>query len=302
MLVRLKTPPGGAAAPAGAAGQSWVGSSGYRMVWVPAGSFDMGSPASEAERDSDEQRHRVTLTKGYWAGELEVTQALWKSVMGTDPVSERSAAYEGVSLVGGQLPVVSIDWCESVAFANALSKRDGLRPAYSGVESCSSTSSSSVTWDRSSDGYRLATEAEWERAARGGAQTKYVGTNELGSVCQYGNVGDATAKARWSDRTVAPCSDGAAALSPVGAYSANAYGLKDVVGNAWEWTWDWKADFGLAAVTDPAGPGSGSYRVIRGGSWYSYPQRARVAYRNNYGVDNRDNGLGLRLVRSSLVP
>lgn len=135
-----------------------------------------------------------------------------------------------------------------------------------------------MTWDRSADGYRLATEAEWEMAARGGKVGMYAG-GELDAVAWYGsNSGGTTHK--------------------VCTKQPNALGLCDATGNVWEWTWDWYGDFPADAVTDPVGPGFGLNRVIRGGSWYDNPLYVRVAGRD-LGVGRRGYGLGLRLVRSS---
>jgi formylglycine-generating enzyme required for sulfatase activity len=131
--------------------------------------------------------------------------------------------------------------------------------------------------------YRLPTEAEWEWAARGGQDFAYAGSNEVGAVAWYdGNSGGTTHAVCGKQR--------------------NGYGLCDMTGNVWEWVVDWMGDYGSASVTDPRGPASGSYRVGRGGSWYNDSRGARVANRGGYAPGDRNYNLGLRLVRSSLVP
>ena len=119
------------------------------MKWIPAGTFSMGSPSSEALRSNDETQHQVTLTKGYWMMEHEVTQGEWQAVMGSNPSS--------FTACGPTCPVEKVSWNDAVAFAEKASARDGVT-------------------------YRLPTEAEWEYAARGGQQTLYSGSNEATSV------------------------------------------------------------------------------------------------------------------------
>ena len=289
MLVRLQAPDGVSA------GAEWTGRSGYAMVGISAGSFTMGSPGSEKGRDDDETQHRVTLTQGFLMGKTEVSQGLWRSVMGSNPSTKD---YKGVSLVGDSLPVQNVDWCDAVAFANKLSARDGLGAAYTGVDQCKTSKGTSVNWDRSSDGYRLPTEAEWEYAARAGKTGPYAGGGSEDGACRVANVGDASAKSKFSDWTTFSCNDGVVGLASVGRYAANPWGLHDMTGNVWEWCWDWYAAYS-GTSTDPVGPQSGSDRVNRGGSWNDSPRYARVADRDRYTPDDRDNYLGLRLVRTS---
>jgi len=268
MLERLKPPP---PAPSMPATERSCGPSGYKLVWVPAGSFDMGSPASEEGRFSDEQRHRVTLTTGYWAGTTEVTQGLWSKVTGSNPSKFKAC--------GPDCPVEQVSWCDTVAFANALSRLDGLRPVYAGVDACASNPGA-VTWDRSADGYRLPTEAEWELAARGGEEGMFSGS-ELDAMAWYAfNSGGTT--------------------HPVCTKHRNGLGLCDVIGNVWEWTWDGYGAYQAGMVTDPTGPDVASARVFRGGSWYDGAESQRVAIRNRLGPELRDVVLGVRLVRSEV--
>ncbi len=201
---------------------AWTGPSGYSMVKVPAGSFSMGSPGTERSRSDDETLHRVTLTTAYWMGTTEVTQALWTSVMGSNP---SEATFRGLSLIGDHLPVQHVDWCDAVALANRLSVLDGLPAAYTGVESCEESKGTSVGWDRSSPGYRLPTKAEWEHAARAGQAGLFAGEPEESGICRVGNVGDAALQTRFSDASTVACNDGAATLAPVGQYAPNPHGL-----------------------------------------------------------------------------
>jgi formylglycine-generating enzyme required for sulfatase activity len=267
--------PASAELPAVTAVEAWqrsiVQAHGMTLVEIPEGSFWMGSPEDEAGRDVDETRHRVTLTRPFMLATTEVTQGLYREVMGTLPectLGERQA--------GDNLPMHCVSWDDAVAFAAKLSKMDGL-PA--------------------GQGYRLPTEAEWEYAARAGASHVYAGISETAEVCGFANVADATAKAANPEWTTFDCTDGRSGLAPVGSYRANAWGLFDMTGNVWEWTADWYGDY-AGPATDPSGPPSGSNRVYRGGSWWSVPAHARVAYRfssdSSYLLDLQ----GFRLARS----
>ena len=123
------------------------------LVLIKGGTFQMGSPATEPERDADETRHEMTV-QDFFMSPTEVSQQEYESVMGNNP-SERK---------GSNLPVENVTWYDAIAFCNALSQREGLTPCYH-------ISGTTVTWRLDANGYRLPTEAEWEYAARGGKQT-----------------------------------------------------------------------------------------------------------------------------------
>jgi formylglycine-generating enzyme required for sulfatase activity len=131
--------------------------------------------------------------------------------------------------------------------------------------------------------YRLPTEAEWEYAARGGNQSrnyKYSGSNNVRKVAwYYGNSGSKT--------------------HPVGQKKSNELGIYDMSGNVWEWCYDWYGNYSASTQRDPAGASSGSYRVARGGSWYSNAGHVRVSYRDYGAPGNRRDNLGFRLACSS---
>jgi formylglycine-generating enzyme required for sulfatase activity len=234
----------------------------------------MGSPASEAERDDDEVQHRVTVGS-FSMGRYEVTQREYAALMGTNPSYFK----------GDNLPVEFVTWYDAMNYSNARSRSEGLTPAYT-------VSGTNVTWNRSGNGYRLPTEAEWEYACRAGTTTPFsTGSNITTNQANYdGNYPyNGNVKGSYREKTTA-----------VGSFTANAWGLYDMHGNVYEWCWDWYGDYPSGFQTDPMGASSGPYRVFRGGSWGDSGQNLRSAYRlyDTPSVSNID--LGFRLLRPSL--
>jgi len=231
------------------------------FVRINGGTFTMGSPSSELGRRSDEVQHQVTVSS-FYIGKYEVTQKEYQEVMGTNPSK----------FMGDNLPVENVSWYDAVEYCNQRSKKEGLIPAYT-------VNGSNVEWNRNTNGYRLPTEAEWEYACRAGTATAY-NTGE--------NISDSTGwyKVNSGIKT-----------HPVGQKLANAWGLYDMHGNVWEWCWDWYGSYSSKVQNDPMGAVSGSFRVLRGGSWYNSAENTRSTYRFNLDPYYRYDNFGFRLVR-----
>jgi formylglycine-generating enzyme required for sulfatase activity len=195
-------------------------------------------------------------------GKYEVTQKEYQAVMGTNPSSFN----------GGTLPVERVSWYDAVNYCNALSKKEGLTPAYT-------VNGTNVTWFRGANGYRLPTEAEWEYACRAGTTTPYSSGSSVDAAGWYGN-------------------NSGSVTQPVGQKQANAWGLYDMHGNVWEWCWDWYGNYSSGSQTDPTGAASGSFRVLRGGGWDGLASYLRSAFRDGHNPSSQFSNYGFRLVRS----
>ncbi len=230
------------------------------LHWCPPGSFLMGSPETEDGRDKGEERHRVKITHGFWMGETEVTQGLWTKVMGENP--------SGFKL-GDNYPVENVSWDDCQSFLKMLNAQ---------------VPEEGFTWV-------LPTEAQWEYACRAGTTTAYFWGNVLNgdkANCDGNYPCGTTAKGPFKTTT-----------TRVGSYDANPWGFFDMHGNVWEWCADRYGSYPSESVKNPPGASSGSYRVARGGSWFSPACQCRSARRNRHPPNNNSHGLGLRV---ALVP
>jgi len=238
------------------------------MVRIPAGSFLMGSPASEPERDADEgPQHRVQVA-AFELGKSEVTFAQWDACVATGGCTHRPAD-EGWGR--GNQPVINVSWDDVQQYVTWLSRQTGQ------------------TW-------RLPTEAEWEYAARAGTTTAFsTGNCITTSQAHYNSYDDyagcGTKNWVFVGRTRA-----------VGSYPPNRWGLYDLHGNVHEWVQDCSHDSYTGAPQNGSAwldscPDSGR-RVLRGGSWFNYPRDLRAASRVRNVTGNRDVDLGFRVART----
>ncbi len=248
------------------------------LVHIPAGTFLMGSPARERGRGEDETLHQVTLTEDYYIGKYEVTQRQWQALMGSNPSYFTSC--------GLDCPVERVSWDDICGGATGSSCTAGsfLGKLNAYLE---------ATGQPGAGKFRLPTEAEWERAARGGTTKPFAFGSGVNAGSDTGcEELPAALPAMWW------CHNSDSTTHPVGLKQPNAYGLYDVHGNVWEWVGDWYGEYPTEAVTDPQGPAVGSERVARGGGWFSRARHCRFAYRNYLPPAARDGDLGFRLARS----
>ena len=271
-----------------------------KLVQIPAGKFLMGSPESEKDRDKEEIQHEVTISKPFYMGITHVTVdqfATFVKDSGYKTDAEKDGSSVGSEIKDGTLdlkmvdgcswrnpsfdqrgdhPVVQVSWNDAKAFCDWLSKKTGKTVS-------------------------LPTEAQWEYACRAGTKTAYPWGDDPDGGKGWANCGDQRLKKKLPNAAAAwmffGWDDGFVFTSPVGSYKANAFGLYDMNGNAWQWCQDRYGDYEKGAATDPTGAATGASRVLRGGSWLDLPRFCRAAYRNRHSPGYRHTyRLGFRVV------
>jgi formylglycine-generating enzyme required for sulfatase activity len=269
------------------------------MVPIPGGEFVMGSPETEKARKPDEgPQHKVKVTP-FWMGQCEVTWNEYELFMYPDEELRIRATVPTDAASDKLADAVTHPSKPYVEMSFGMGK-DG----YPAISMTQHGANKYCQWLSAKTGhfYRLPTEAEWEYAARGHTVTaRYWGDNP-DDACKYANVADKTAQAKipgapfWRLHN---CTDGFAYTAPVGSFKANAFGLKDMLGNVWEWTEDSFHDsYKEAPVDGSAWQGNGEKRVLRGGSWNNGPTRVRVAKRGRDIPTTRFCNIGFRLART----
>ena len=230
------------------------------LMLVPPATFQQGCSPSQLYGCAswDNPIHQVTLTQPFYIGRYEVTQAQWQVRMGSNPSAFQGASAQVPPEQVSHRPVEQVSWNMVQGFLSGT-------------------------------GLRLPTESEWELAYRAGTTTAYHslpgypgGTNDellLDEISWF--LGNSLGQTH-----------------PVGTKAGNGFGLHDMSGNVWEWVSDWWGDYSGEPQTDPTGPATGSFRVIRGGSWVSGPFGVRSSYRFLGAPDGIGDGLGFRVART----
>jgi len=251
---------------------------GMKLVKIPAGTFTMGSPVSEKERQTKESQHEVEITRSFYMGIYEVTQEEYEKGMKTPNPSFFSAAGNGKANVQGmetkRFPVEQVSWTDAVEFCRKLSELPAEKQA--------------------GRVYRLPTEAEWEYACRAGTTTVFHCGDRLSATQANFNGGTpygGGAKGPFLERT-----------TTVGSYAPNAFGLYDMHGNVSEWCADWYGDYPKDSQKDPQGPQNGQSRVLRGGTWLLYGVHCRAAFRFYFDTGRGVRGVGFRVVLAPRTP
>jgi formylglycine-generating enzyme required for sulfatase activity len=232
------------------------------FVLIPPGKFLMGSPEGEKDRNQSETPHEVTITEPFYLGKTEVTQAQYEPLMGENPSKFKEP----------DRPVEKVAWEAARDYAVRLTKKRDDRHEY-----------------------RLPTEAEWEYACRGGRPSSMpFGVGDGRTLCSREANFDGNHP--YGDADKGP---NLQSTCRVGSFSPNALGLLDMHGNVWEWCADWYGPYPTVAVTNPTGPLTGSYRVLRGGCWRGFGTICRAADRYLLEPNSVTDCKGFRLARSA---
>ena len=276
---------------------------------IPSGSFVLGDQSDPLVGNSDELPAHTVYVSAFHMDKYEVTKELWDEVRAwglANGYTDLPAGNGGYASKGPNHPVHSINWYDVVKWCNARSQKEELVPCYtvSGAVYKTGPDNSAVVCDWNASGYRLPTEAEWEKAARGGLAGKNFPWGDIinHSYANYFNDYYSYEMPQGAAYHPTYAVTGTPFTSPVGSFPPNGYGLYDMAGNVWEWCHDWYSSsyYSSSPGTDPRGPASGSSRVIRGGGWGYYAFSCRAASRVNNFPDLSVSYRGFRPARSSV--
>jgi len=249
----------------------------HGMLRIEPGIFQMGNAANDPYASFEAKpAHQVEITNAFWIAAYPCAQLLYDAVMPNKPSHFRQM-YN---------PVENISWCAAIWFCNEMSKREGLVCAYETPARYENSTSfaRNVYWNRSANGYRLPTEAEWEYVARAGIHERFSGAENTGQLKDV-----AWFKDNSRQRT-----------HLVGDKKPNNWGLYDMTGNVYEWVWDTKErPYSTEKVVDPVyEDGDRAKRMFRGGSWNTVASMCSISYRRWSYADIASENKGIRLVRN----
>ncbi len=245
---------------------------GLKYVWIPPGTFMMGcSPGDNQCGDDEKPRHQVTITKGFWLGQTEVTVGAYKRYAGATGNALPPAPNFNLGWSNKQMPMVGVSWYDALAYCVCA-------------------------------GGRLPSESEWEYAARAGSTAaRYGDLNE--SAWYADNSGgqhlDSERILKEDEHNYSRrLKENGNGMHAVGQKRANDFGLFDMLGNVWEWVEDWydRKYYRISPSQDPLGPTTGQYRLLRGAAWLFYPSAVRVSVRYWSEPGGKDFAIGFRCV------
>jgi formylglycine-generating enzyme required for sulfatase activity len=273
------------------------------MALVPAGSYTMGN--SIGDSDITDAGPVTLYVSTFYMDKYDVTLAFWNSVYSWATAHGYNFDDTGLGQASNH-PIQTVSWFDCVKWCNARSEMAGLTPCYYTGTNLAvvyrtgdmNVSNSWVNW--TAKGYRLPTEAEWEKAARGGLSGQRFPWGDYISESRANYQGDTNAynyDLGPNGYNAAYATNTQPFTSPVGSFAANGYGLYDMAGDVYGWCWDWYAT-PYAGGTDPRGPASGSNRTFRGGCWSLTANNDRTASRRNFSPSTVGDGLGFRCVMS----
>jgi len=261
-----------------------------RMVVIPSGSFMQGSPVTEIDREQNEgPQHAVNIPYSLAVGQFEVTRGEFaRFVSESGYESSGCWIYDGTwSIKNGHNwlspgfpqednhPVTCVSWEDAKAYVGWLNEKTGKN-------------------------YRLLSSSEWEYVARSGTESSRSWGDDAVSACQSANVADLSTEKLYPGWDVFSCSDGYNYTAPAGSFLPNGFGVYDMLGNVFEWVDDCWNDGYHGAPNDGSAWTSGdcTYRMLRGGSWFSEPKFVRSAFRNRFEPDYRSSTFGFRVART----
>ena len=268
-------------------------STGMKLTLIQPGTFNMGSPENEYQSDSNEHpQHVVTLTKPYYIGVYEVTQEEFMFTMGFNPSTIKGSK---------RLPVETLTWYDAVIFCNRLSELDNIDSAYeiSNIKMDGlHVINADVHWTTGSRGYRLPTEAEWEFACRAGTITPFPYGNTIST--DQANY-DGTVSYFENNKTYSKKeTQGIFRKRPVEVDSLlpNNFGLYNIVGNVFEWCWDYYGKYSPQHQYDRTGPDTGTGRIRRSGAYGSPGYHMRSSLRHGIPLGVALFHMGLRVAKN----
>ncbi len=295
------------------------------MVYIKGGEFSMGSKADAKldPDDNDETPAFKATVASFYMSKYEISYSQWKYVYNWaitngykfENEARSGALYLVITRYGQENnvgfkdrnhPVVNVSWYDVIKWCNAKSEMEGLTPLYY-IDKTKATVYRSGSIDISinmvlwlADGYYIPTEAQWEYAARAGSKSTYPWGNNYKQMNKYANVLDISANNSYKSQIYIDIDDGHPDTATVDSFAPNAFGLHNMIGNVWEWVFDFHGEYKNVHIIEPRGAQTGYKRVIRGGCFYtSFVEGLRVANRYAEVPTLSDSFTGFRIAKQA---